>query len=41
MDNTYTVTISDWNAGTFIFTNTTGRNDITYTVGDNITLTNS
>ena len=36
-----TVTLSDLNAGTFIFTNTTGPSDITYTVTEDVTLTNS
>jgi hypothetical protein len=36
-----TVTISDLNAGTFIFTNTTGPTDVTYIVTENVTLTNS
>lgn len=35
-----TITISDFNAGTFIFTNTTGPTDITYTVVEDVTLTN-
>ena len=36
-----TITISDINAGTFIFTNTTGTTDVTYVITENITLTNS
>ena len=36
-----TVTFSDLNAGTFIFTNTTGPSDITYIVTEDVTLTNS
>ena len=35
-----TITISDVNAGTFIFTNTTGPSDVTYVTGNDITLTN-
>lgn len=34
-----TITISDWNAGTFVFTNTTGPSDVTYAISENITLT--
>lgn len=36
-----TITISDWNAGTFVFTNNTENLDVTYAVSENITLTNS
>jgi hypothetical protein len=35
-----TITLSDLNAGTFIFTNTTGPSDITYIVTEDVTLTN-
>jgi hypothetical protein len=35
-----TVTISDLNAGTFTFTNTTGPSNVTYTVTEDVTLTN-
>jgi hypothetical protein len=37
-----TITISDFNAGTYVFTNTTaeGLNSVTYAVVDDITLTN-
>ena len=35
----YTITISDYNAGTFVCTTTTGTTDVTYVVCDN-TLTN-
>lgn len=35
-----TITISDINAGTFTFTNTTGCSDITYIVTEDVTLTN-
>lgn len=36
-----TITISDWNAGTFVFSNNTGIPDVTYVISENITLTNS
>lgn len=36
-----TITISDWNAGTFVFTNNSGTTDVTYVISENITLTNS
>ena len=36
-----TITISDFNAGTFICTTTTGPSTITYAVAENFTLTNS
>jgi hypothetical protein len=40
--NTTTVTLSDWNAGTYVFTNTTGGpTNVTYVTPENITLTNS
>jgi hypothetical protein len=35
-----TISITDWNAGTFVFTNTTGPTDITYVNYEYITLTN-
>ncbi len=36
-----TITISDWNAGMFVCTNTTAPVDVTYVISENITLTNS
>jgi hypothetical protein len=39
LDST-TISISDWDAGTFVFTNTTGSVDVTYINYENITLTN-
>lgn len=36
-----TITISDWNAGTYICTSTTQPCNITYVITENITLTNS
>ena len=35
-----TITLSDLNAGTYVFTNTTGPSDITYIVTEDVTLTN-
>jgi len=35
-----TITLSDLNAGTYVFTNTTGPSDITYIVAEDVTLTN-
>lgn len=35
-----TITISDSNAGTFVFSNSTGTLDTTYVITENITLTN-
>lgn len=37
-----TITISDSNAGTYVFTNTTSidTTSITYAISDNVTLTN-
>jgi len=35
-----TISISDWNAGTFVFTNNSGSTDTTYVITENITLTN-
>lgn len=35
-----TITISDWNVGTYVCINTTGPTDITYVISENITLTN-
>jgi len=37
------ITISDLNAGTYVFTNTTSINtsSITYAISDSVTLTNS
>ena len=40
-----TITISDWNAGTYVFTNTTGDvrfdvTDMTHPINQNFTLTN-
>lgn len=37
----YTITISDFNAGTFSYINTTGPAGVTYVITENITLTNS
>ncbi len=38
---TYTVTLSDYNAGTYVFTNTTCKiTNVTYAIAENITLTN-
>lgn len=39
LDST-TITISDWNAGTYVCINTTGPADVTYVISENITLTN-
>ena len=41
-----TITISDFNAGTFTFTNTTADvtgtpSNVTYVIAENVTLTNS
>jgi hypothetical protein len=36
---TETITISDWNAGNFVCTNTTGTSNITYSVAEDVTLT--
>ena len=33
-------TITDWNAGNFVCTNTTGNSNITYAISENVTLTN-
>jgi hypothetical protein len=38
---TGTITISDWNAGTYVGINTTATPSVTYVISENITLTNS
>jgi hypothetical protein len=36
---TTTITLSDLNAGTYVFTNTTGPSNVTYSVAEDVTLT--
>ena len=40
MNNEITITISDVNAGTFVFTNCSGPYDVIYMIPDLVTLTN-
>jgi hypothetical protein len=35
-----TITISDYNVGTYVCTSTAGSADVTYVISENITLTN-
>ena len=35
-----TITISDWNVGTYVCTTTEGHCNVTYVITENITLTN-